>query len=72
MPLIVTPVGNAFAHLSYLAYCPETGEAAAIDEGFRILPSCSFIRGYMREHEETHELLAPGARLEEDAEQPAG
>jgi len=43
---------------------------AARDEGFRILPSCSFIRRYMREHEETHDLLAPGGRLEEHAEQP--
>ena len=31
MPLLVTPVGNEYAHLSYLAYCAETGEAAAID-----------------------------------------
>ncbi|HTU13372.1 MAG TPA: MBL fold metallo-hydrolase [Allosphingosinicella sp.] len=31
MPLLVTPVSNAFAHLSYLAWCAETGEAAAID-----------------------------------------
>jgi hydroxyacylglutathione hydrolase len=31
MPLLVTPVGNDFAHLSYLAWCAETGEAAAVD-----------------------------------------
>jgi predicted GNAT family acetyltransferase len=43
----------------------------ARDEGFTILPSCSFIRGYMAEHEETQELLAPGSRLEPDVEQPA-
>jgi predicted GNAT family acetyltransferase len=43
----------------------------ARDEGFRIMPSCSFIRSYMRSHEETHDLLAPGARLEPDVEQPA-
>jgi uncharacterized protein len=43
----------------------------ARDEGFTILPACSFIRGYMREHDETHDVLAPGGRLEEDAEQPA-
>lgn len=39
---------------------------AARDQGFRILPSCSFVRSYMREHEETHDLLAPGAKLEPD------
>jgi hydroxyacylglutathione hydrolase len=31
MALLVTPVGNEYAHLSYLAYCAETREAAAID-----------------------------------------
>jgi len=31
MALLVTPVGNEYAHLSYLAYCTRTGEAAAID-----------------------------------------
>jgi hydroxyacylglutathione hydrolase len=31
MALLVTPVGNEYAHLSYLAYCAKTGEAAAID-----------------------------------------
>ena len=43
----------------------------ARDEGFKILPICSFIRGYLRGHDETHDVLAPGARLEEDAQQPA-
>lgn len=31
MPLLVTPVGNEYAHLSYLAYCAASHEAAAID-----------------------------------------
>jgi hydroxyacylglutathione hydrolase len=31
MPLLATPVGNDFAHISYLAWCAETGAAAAID-----------------------------------------
>jgi predicted GNAT family acetyltransferase len=35
------------------------------DNGLRIVPRCSFIRGYMREHEETHDLLAEGASLED-------
>ena len=38
-------------------------------EGFTILPACSFIRAYMQRHEDTHDLLAPGAHLEPD---PAG
>jgi uncharacterized protein len=40
----------------------------ARDQGFQILPSCSFVRAYMREHEDTHDLLAPGARLDPDPE----
>lgn len=39
---------------------------AAREQGFTILPSCSFVRAYMRDHEDTHDLLAPGARLEPD------
>jgi hydroxyacylglutathione hydrolase len=31
MALLVRPVGNEYAHLSYLAYCTRTGDAAAID-----------------------------------------
>lgn len=31
MPVLATPVGNAYNHISYLVFCPETGEAAAID-----------------------------------------
>nr|WP_047169538.1 hydroxyacylglutathione hydrolase [Sphingomonas sp. Y57] len=31
MPLLATATGNAFAHIAYLAWCPDTGEAAAID-----------------------------------------
>lgn len=31
MAVLATPVGNAFSHLSLLAWCEETGEAAAID-----------------------------------------
>ncbi|MES2498541.1 MAG: MBL fold metallo-hydrolase [Pseudomonadota bacterium] len=31
MPILATPVGNSFAHVSYLAWCAETGDAAAID-----------------------------------------
>ena len=41
----------------------------ARDNGVKILPSCTFIRSYMREHEETHDLLAKGARLEPDPEE---
>jgi predicted GNAT family acetyltransferase len=40
----------------------------ARDQGFKILPSCSFVRAYMHDHEETHDLLAPGARLDPDPE----
>lgn len=31
MPVLATRVGNVYDHVSYLAYCAETGEAAAID-----------------------------------------
>ncbi|ARR54280.1 hydroxyacylglutathione hydrolase [Rhizorhabdus wittichii DC-6] len=31
MPLLATATGNAFAHVAYLAWCADTGEAAAID-----------------------------------------
>lgn len=31
MPVLATSVGNAYNHISYLVFCPETGEAAAID-----------------------------------------
>jgi len=41
----------------------------ARENDVKILPSCTFIRAYMREHEETHDLLAKGARLEPDPEE---
>jgi len=31
MPVLATPVGNVYSHISYLVSCNETGEAAAID-----------------------------------------
>lgn len=43
----------------------------ARDEGFRIVPACSFIRSYLRSHEELQDVLAPGSRLEPDVEEPA-
>ena len=50
--------------------------AGAIDvartEGVKVLPKCSFIRRHMREHEDTHDLLAPGATLEPDPEDADG
>jgi hypothetical protein len=35
----------------------------ARDKGVQIVPTCSFIRAYMRRHADTHDLLAPGASL---------
>ena len=35
-------------------------------EDARIVPSCDFIRDYMRKHDETHGLLADGATLDEE------
>lgn len=32
-------------------------------EGWRVEPACSYVRGYMRRHPETHALLAPGIVL---------
>ncbi|MFN3945786.1 MAG: MBL fold metallo-hydrolase [Allosphingosinicella sp.] len=31
MTVLASPVGNSYAHISYLLFCPETHEAAAID-----------------------------------------
>ncbi len=40
---------------------------AAIDyadgNGLKVMPLCSYVRGYMARHPETHRLLAPGARI---------
>lgn len=40
---------------------------AALDyadaNGLTVMPLCSFVRGYMRAHPQTHRLLAPGARI---------
>ena len=41
-------------------------------EGVKVLPKCSFIRKHMRENEDTHDLLAPGATLEPDPEDEQG
>lgn len=35
----------------------------ARDRGVKVEPSCSFLRSYMKRHEETHDLLAPGISL---------
>lgn len=34
----------------------------------KVLPACSVIAKYMRENDDTHDLLAPGADLEADSE----
>ena len=40
---------------------------AALDyadaNGLTVMPLCSFVRGYMRDHPQTHRLLAPSARV---------
>lgn len=40
---------------------------AALDhaaaQGWKVFPTCTYVRGYMQRHPETHGLLAPGARL---------
>lgn len=36
----------------------------ARERGLRIVPQCSFIRGYMAQHPETHDLLAAGETLD--------
>jgi uncharacterized protein len=33
------------------------------DNDLHIVPTCPFLRGYMAGHEETHDVLAPGASL---------
>lgn len=40
---------------------------AALDHaaanGLAVFPTCTYVRGYMQRHPETHALLAPGAHL---------
>ena len=40
---------------------------AALDyaaaNGLKVLPLCSYVRGYMRRHPESEALLAPGSRI---------
>ncbi|WP_148573254.1 GNAT family N-acetyltransferase [Nocardioides caldifontis] len=67
-----TEVGDEFEGQGIGSQLARGVVQTARDEGFRILPSCSFLRGYLRGHEELQDVLAPGARLEPDAEQPAG
>ena len=38
------------------------------EEGAKIAPSCSFIRGYMEKNEDTHDLLADDASLDSEDE----
>jgi len=44
--------------------------AGALDvargEGVRVVPTCDFVRSYMTEREETHDLLAEGASLDSE------
>ncbi len=40
----------------------------ARDNGVQIVPTCSFIRSYMRRHEDSHDLLAPGVSLDDDGQ----
>jgi uncharacterized protein len=35
----------------------------ARDQGFRVVPECSFIRAHLKEHPETHDVLADGVDL---------
>lgn len=41
----------------------RTALAHARAEGLRVEPACSYVRGYMQRHPETHDLLAPGISL---------
>jgi predicted GNAT family acetyltransferase len=36
--------------------------AHAREAGLKVQPACSYVRRYIRQHPETHELLAAGAR----------
>ena len=38
------------------------------DSGAKIRPTCTFIRGYLRKHKKSHDLVAAGASLEPDPE----
>jgi uncharacterized protein len=66
-----TEVGDEFEGQGIGSQLVKGVVQTARDEGFRILPACSFIRSYLSTHDEMHDVLAPGARLEPDAEQPA-
>jgi len=43
----------------------------ARDNDVKVLPNCEFLRSYMRKHEDTHDVLAKGADLDEDPEERA-
>lgn len=35
----------------------------AADNGLKVMPLCSYVRAYIRRHQEFHALLSPGARI---------
>jgi len=67
-----TEVGDEFEGQGIGSQLAKGVVQAARDEGFQVIPACSFIRGYLRSHEDTHDVLAPGARLEPDPEEATG
>ena len=67
-------IGNTL-HLVHTEVAPQLegrGIAGALVEamldyaaanGLKVVPQCSYVRAWMRQHPETQELLAPGARV---------
>ncbi len=46
--------------------------AFARENGIGIVPRCSFIRSYLRSHEDALDVVAPGSSLEPDPDASAG
>lgn len=58
-----TAVPDAVRHRGIGTALVEAGLAAARTHGQKVVPQCAMFAAYMKEHPETHDLLAPGFRL---------
>ncbi|MCC7327989.1 MAG: N-acetyltransferase [Burkholderiales bacterium] len=63
LQLVHTEVPAALEGRGIAGALVRTALDYATSNGLKVLPLCSYVRGYMKRHPETHALLAPGARL---------
>ena len=63
LQMIHTEVPDASQNRGVAAALVTTAFAYAEKNGLRIVPTCGYVRSYMRKHPETHSLLAPGTQL---------